>query len=152
MKSSRSLGLCIAASLLLAGCYKATFYQTKSAVRGEEHDVWTDFFIFGLVGTASYDVKEFCGGADPAEVRTGGNFATTLVSAITLGIYAPRKVYVACNTFRGVRSSRELELALDSDGKPVRAILRDGEHTALARVTPAEGSAFAVRVEREVPR
>lgn len=150
MKSSRSIGLGIAALLLLCSCYKATFHQTKNAVRGEDNEVWTDFFIFGLVGTNSYDVKEFCGGADPAEVRTGGNFATALVTGLTLGIYAPRKVYVTCNTFRGVRASRALELTLDGNGKPVGAVLRAGERTAFARVTQAEGTAYAVRVEREV--
>jgi hypothetical protein len=31
-----------------------------------------------------------------ARVRTGGNFATGLVSFVTIGIYTPRKVYVTC--------------------------------------------------------
>jgi hypothetical protein len=157
MKASTWVRFSLAASLLLVGCYKATFYENKTMVRGEEHDTWTDFFIFGLVGTESFDVHEFCGKTAPAEVKTGGNFATGFISAITLGIYTPRKVYVTCATFVGFSASaapheRTLELALDAHGKPVRAVIQDGDRTAIARVTPARGSAFAVRVEREVAR
>lgn len=151
MKASHRIGIMIGSLLLLAGCYKATFHQAKSVARGEEQDTWTDFFIFGLVGTESFDVQEFCGGTKPAEVRTGGNFATGLVSMVTLGIYTPRKVYVKCATFSGVAAApRTLELALDGDGQPVRAVIRRGDRTAIARVTPAHDAAFAVRLEREV--
>jgi hypothetical protein len=31
-----------------------------------------------------------------AQVQTGANFATGLVSFLTIGIYTPRKVYVTC--------------------------------------------------------
>lgn len=93
--SSRlAAGLMLASSLLTTGCYKATFIDSN-AHRGAEHEEWTDFFVFGLVGTEEYDVRKFCQGP-VALVRTGGNFATGLVSLVTLGIYFPRKVYVTC--------------------------------------------------------
>lgn len=81
--------------LTLPGCYKASFHRDPSVLRGEEHDEWSDFFVFGLVGEETYDVHRFCSD-EVAEVRTGGNFGTGVVSVATLGIYTPRKVYVTC--------------------------------------------------------
>lgn len=78
------------------GCYKATFYQDPRAVAGEEHDRWSDFFVFGLVGTEDFDTRDYCEHDDVAEVRTGANFGTAAVSVLTIGIYTPRKFYITC--------------------------------------------------------
>jgi hypothetical protein len=91
---TRSLLLIAAASVAMSGCYKATFVQPKTAA-GVERDEWTDFFVFGLVGEEQRDIGMYCEGP-VARVRTGGNFATGLVSFVTIGIYTPRKVYVTC--------------------------------------------------------
>ena len=92
----RTTTLAMAIGLLLPGCWKATFYRDTHVVRGATHDRWSDFFIFGLIGRERFDVRDFCGSDDVAEVRTGANGGTTLVSVLTLGIYVPRKVYVSC--------------------------------------------------------
>lgn len=84
----------VAMSLALGACYKATFVQPRTAA-GIEHDEWNDFFLFGLAGEEDRDLSSYCGGAI-ARVRTAGNFATGLVSFVTLGIYTPRKLYVTC--------------------------------------------------------
>lgn len=140
------------APMLLAGCYKATFYTNPNVVRGQEHDEWTDFFIYGLAGTERFDVHEFCGDDEVAEVKTGGNFGTGLVSFITLGIYTPRKVYVTCAAPSGAETyARRLELDLDGSGHPVQATLSNGEVTAVAQVTPASDEAYAVRVQGVKP-
>jgi hypothetical protein len=91
-----TLERCVVVVALAAasGCYKATFIQPKT-VAGIEHDDWTDFFLFGLVGEEDRDISGYCS-AEIARVRTGGNFATGLVGVVTLGIYTPRKVYVTC--------------------------------------------------------
>lgn len=81
-------------SIAASGCYKATFVQPRTAA-GVEHDEWTDFFLFGLVGEETKDIDGYCSG-EVARVRTGGNFGTGLVSVVTIGIYTPRKVYVTC--------------------------------------------------------
>ena len=96
----------VAATMLGAtGCFKATFISDPSVVRGEMHDEWTSFFVFGLVGTEHVDVREYCRGA-VAEVRTGANAGTVVVSVVTLGIYTPRKVYVTCAARPGAPSER----------------------------------------------
>lgn len=118
----------------LNGCYKATFIRDAKAVRGEEHEQWTTFFLYGLIGTEEIDVKEFCPDGDAAVVRTGGNFGTGFVGAITFGIYTPRKVYVTCakgdaaSAQQGARQeeARRLELEMDESGRPVQGQLVSG--------------------------
>jgi hypothetical protein len=144
-KSRRAWALAVL--LGLGGCYKATFYQNANAVPGARHEHWTAFFIFGLVGTQRIDVREFCGPDELAEVRTGGNFATGLVSAVTIGIYTPRKVYVTCaaKTEHVRRSSgRRLELALDTQGRPVTAELHTHEGVSVGRIAQTGASMFRV--------
>lgn len=111
----------IALLFCLSGCYKATFYRDSQVVRGIEQDQWNDFFIFGLVGREVIDVNAFCGGKPPSEVATGGNFATGLVSALTLGIYTPRKVYVTCAAEpNAVASTTHYTIVKDGDGVPTK--------------------------------
>jgi hypothetical protein len=135
----RWIAAALAALLSSTGCYKATFYSEPSAVKGEEHDRWTDFFVFGLVGTESFDVHEFCGSDPVVEVRTGGNFLTGLVGLVTIGIYMPRKVYVTCAAHGRAARDRSLEIDANPAGEPVRAQWRDGATRVAARVV-AEGS------------
>ena len=79
------------------GCYKATFVEEPAlAKRQPTHEEWADHYVFGLVGDKEYDVNEWCpGGA--GVVKTGGNAGTTALTIVTLGVYAPRKVYVTCD-------------------------------------------------------
>jgi hypothetical protein len=125
----RRLGIALAsgALLLTGGCYKATFYKNASVVKGEEHEEWTDFFVFGLVGTERIDVKRFCPTGEAAVVRTGGNVGTGLVGALTIGIYTPRKVYVTCAAGGPAASARRLELDLSEQGAPLNAQLTEGD-------------------------
>lgn len=85
------------AAIATTGCYKATFVAERDAMaRQTTHEQWTEHYLFGLVGKEDHDVREWCrDGA--AMVRTGGNVATVAVTVLTLGIYAPRKVYVTRN-------------------------------------------------------
>ena len=132
-----------------AGCYRASFYTDPKLVRGLEHDRWTDFFVFGLVGTEVIDVRSFCEGKAIAEVKTGGNFATSFVSAVTFGIYTPRKVYVTCAAGPGQSkfgSSRKLQLDIDNSGQPVRAVVsNEAGRTQVARITPVGPDTYRIR-------
>jgi hypothetical protein len=141
--------------LFLASCYKATFYQNTNVVRGVQHEEWTSFFLYGLVGSETYNVQQFCGNTEVAEIRTGGNFATGLLSTITIGIYTPRKVYVTCASFSGIRSEaphRKLEVALNAQGEPVYAEVSENGHTTIARVSPEREGVYRMSHEREVSR
>jgi hypothetical protein len=127
--NARRHGIALAsvALLLMSGCYKATFYKNASVVKGEEHEEWTDFFVFGMVGTERIDVNRFCPTGEAAVVRTGGNVGTGLVGALTIGIYTPRKVYVTCAANGPAASARRLELDLSEQGAPLNAKLTDGD-------------------------
>lgn len=92
----RSLLLALAA-LSATGCYKASFVEPHAVVQ-ERKDEWTSFYLFGLVGTAEVDARKLCPSSEVVGVATGANVGTGVVTVLTLGIYAPRKVYVACGT------------------------------------------------------
>lgn len=118
--------LALVALLGSTGCYHATFFPDPSLARGQTHEEWSDFFVFGLVGDEHFDTRSFCPSQEVAMVRTGGNFATGLVSALTIGIYTPRKLYVSCAAAPGV-AARSLEIEADAGGRPVSATLRSAQ-------------------------
>lgn len=108
MIARRRLGVpLLAAALSLTGCAKATFVQPGN-VGQDRHEEWTDFYVFGLVGEEHIDARKFCPDR-VAQVRTGANAGTLVVTILTIGIYAPRKVYVTCGaapTFASSEVSR----------------------------------------------
>ncbi len=92
------IGLVLALATLAstAGCYKATFVEDPSAAKREPtHEEWSNHYVFGLVGDKEYDTRDWCPNG-VAMARTGGNVGTSSLTIVTLGIYAPRKVYVTC--------------------------------------------------------
>lgn len=131
--------LALVGLLGLGGCYRATFFPNPNLAQGETHERWSDFFVFGLVGHEQFDTREFCPNQEVTMVRTGGNFATGLVSALTIGIYTPRKVYISCAPARG-SAERSLEIEADEAGRPIRAVLHNdaGERELAIQVLSPE--------------
>jgi Bor protein len=96
------LGLALAAFAALSStaCYKATFVEKPSEARREPtHSEWTHHYLLGLIGSGEYDASELCPNGTAA-VRTAGDAATGALTIATLGIYAPRRVYVTCASSR----------------------------------------------------
>jgi hypothetical protein len=125
-------------ALTAGGCYKATFIRDPQAVKGETHDQWTSFFLWGLAGTERVDVHEFCPSGNVAQVRTGGNFGTGIVTAFTFGIYAPRKVYVTCAADqRTGAAAPRYEIDSDGGGRPTTVRRFRGDRVEVAAVEPA---------------
>jgi hypothetical protein len=148
MRQRAGLSLLVALALGATGCWKATFIRDPEAIKGTEHDQWVSFFVFGLVGEKTFDVKQFCPDGRIAVVRTGGNFGTGLVSALTIGIYTPRKVYVTC----AGESRASLELFGDSEGRLVAAVRQADDVRQLGRVSAgAQPGAWKVTFEEVVP-
>jgi Bor protein len=91
----------VAMGLLSTGCY-TTRLQDTSMTAGAKHDEWRSFFFWGLAGHAKVDVREYCEGGEVAEVSTGTNAGTAIVTGLTLGIYSPEKIYVTCANGKSV--------------------------------------------------
>src|SRR5688572_19823451 len=139
---TRSIPCAVLATLLAiaaSGCYKATFMGNPNVVKGADHDQWNSFFLWGLVGEETLDVRQFCSGGRVAQVRTGANVLTGLVSLVTLGIYAPRMAYVWCaasapgldpsaprpgSASAAPANAPTLSIYGDRRGRPVRVELR----------------------------
>ena len=82
-------------AMLLPGCYKASFVRDVPP-RGPVQEQWKSFWLLGVAGHHELDVRQFCPDGNIRLVRTGGDFWTGVVTLFTLGIYAPRIVYVQC--------------------------------------------------------
>jgi len=136
---SRLAALALTLALSTSACYRATFYRDPGVIKGTAHEQWTDFYVFGLVGEESFDVRRFCSNGDAAVLQTGGNFATGLVSVLTIGIYTPRKVYVTCTSSTPARARRRLELSADGQGRLLQARLQVESRELRLSVTRLDG-------------
>jgi hypothetical protein len=89
-------GALILAALSCTGCYRVTFVESASDLERQPTRVeWNSHYLFGLVGRPGYDAGELCK-SGIGVVRTGGDFTTGVLTIVTLGLYAPRKVYLTC--------------------------------------------------------
>jgi hypothetical protein len=83
-----------AAVLLLSGCYTAR-YQTSLAPGGAKVDEKGHYFLWGLIGEKTVNLKQACpNGA--ARWMNQQSFVDGLLGAITLGIYIPRSIEIEC--------------------------------------------------------
>lgn len=120
MKRLSKRGVIAAAALgalALTGCFKVQVAATSSTARGVEHSAWKNFFIFGLVGEARVDVRDFCGGGQASTVETGMTFLNGLGSAVTFGLWAPRTVVVTCAA--GTAEAKSVRILADAEGHPL---------------------------------
>lgn len=82
------------ATLLLSGCYHAT-YVTAAEPNGEVKEGGNSFFFFGLAGTGEVNVNQECpNGASKVDVYQ--TFFDGFLGMLTLGIYTPRSYEVHC--------------------------------------------------------
>jgi hypothetical protein len=130
-------------ALALTGCYKVQVVASPTAVGGEAKASWQNFFVFGLVGNARIDVREFCGGGEAATVETGATFVNGLVSGLTFGLYTPRTVTVTCAAGRAAGNS--VTITADAEGHPVAVTAQVHGRTVHGEVaaTPQPGVVVA---------
>lgn len=145
LRRAAAWALLALASFSSSGCYKATFID-PNATAGEEHEQWTDFFIFGLVGSEEIDVRRFCQGP-VALVRTGGNFGTGIVTLLTIGIYAPRKIYVTCAAGPGQPAPAAVSIE-EREGEPVRVRHSTARGESVALPEEVQPGVWRVRMKK----
>jgi hypothetical protein len=140
IRQALARALILASTFVLTGCGYTYHFRNADQVRGEEHNEWASFFLFGIVGDYELDVREFCP-QGVAEITTGTNFLTWFVSTITIGIYTPRKVNIWCATGEKTAS---FEVDFGKDGKPVHVTKREGARTYSGGAKPTADGRFAV--------
>jgi hypothetical protein len=95
LRRLRRLAAVACFACLAAGC-RATFVEPAhppSAV----HSRWNHFFLLGAIGHAEIDARELCAPGRVRSIETYGTVPTTLLTVVTAGLYAPRKVEVTCD-------------------------------------------------------
>jgi hypothetical protein len=135
--------LLVAATFALGGCGFTYHFKSASTLRGEEHNEWASFFLFGIAGHYDVDVRDFCPNG-VHEITTGNNFVTWLISFVTIGIYTPRKVNIWC---AGGEGKTSFEVDFDTEGKPSYVLKRVGSSAWSGSVVPAGERRYGVKLE-----
>ena len=78
----------------LCGCH-ATF-RDPSVPAGKQHSTFSKFYLLGLVGHDRIDIRDYCPSGRVHEVENAEDAATLVLTVVTAGIYAPRRVYITC--------------------------------------------------------
>ncbi len=78
------------------GCFNHRYINRSVVPGGETHRSWGSFFLWGIAGHQTVDVREHCGQNEVHEIVLGTNFLTWLVGLVTVGLYSPRVVVVRC--------------------------------------------------------
>ena len=97
MKQKSIVTLCLAL-MLSVGCSTVTI-SPKGAPKTSVEPTYSDsksFFLWGLVGEHDIDVKEVCGEREVKQMQTQRTFTDSLLTIVTIGIYAPRTAKVWC--------------------------------------------------------
>ncbi len=94
MHGSKLVGGALLALLALSSCYTVS-YQTQKPGSGTYREERGDFFLWGLVGEKTVDLKALCPDG-PSRWRSQTTFVDALLGIVTLGIYIPRHVTVEC--------------------------------------------------------
>ncbi len=84
--------------VLFLGCSTVTVTPEGSRKRSDAptHEERLNYFLWGLVGEPTVDVRAMCQDRAPVEMQAQSTFVDSLLTLITLGIYAPRSVRVWC--------------------------------------------------------
>ncbi len=141
---SRAIAL-LTCLVALNGCGYTYHFRDTSQLRGEEHNKWASYFIFGIAGDYEVNVKEFCP-QGAAEVATGSNFGTWIVGVITIGIYSPRKVIIRCSAGPSDTGAASFEVQFAKSGAPSQVTKRVGTATFMGAVTPAGEGRYGVQL------
>jgi Bor protein len=82
-------------TLALGGCYHQVVQTGRTPSTVVVSHPWTATWLWGLVPPEEINVSSKCQNG-VATVETQQSFVNGLVTALTLGIYAPRDVRITC--------------------------------------------------------
>lgn len=93
-KPQRATWLLATALAFTAGCYHVHVVVPNTPPT-DYHRQWVNGFLLGAIGDG-VDTARFCGGRPVARVSTHRSLGNMLISWLTIGIYTPSTVVVAC--------------------------------------------------------
>lgn len=90
--------LIIAISITFSGCSTVTISKegTEKLTSEPNYQDRKTYYLFGLIGEHTVDVKQTCNGSEARQMQSQIRFTDGLLTIITLGIYAPRTAKVWC--------------------------------------------------------
>jgi hypothetical protein len=90
-------GLLSAAIVACCGCYSVTSRPNGGfkVATPPTYEQRQDFFLWGLVGESHINVREVCKG-EPTQIQSQKTFVDSLLTIVTLGIYAPESARLWC--------------------------------------------------------
>ncbi len=86
----------VATVLALSGCYHVEVTKLGAGGPGVEQSAKVHTLIGGLVALNKIDASSMCGDKGVWAVETQHGFIDMVISALTMGIYAPVSVQVTC--------------------------------------------------------
>jgi hypothetical protein len=89
------VALLVVVSLMASGCFYSVTAVRSTVPRGRTESAWRNTWVFGLLGRAELDARELCDG-DVAALRVDSTLLTLGATALTLGVWTPRRVSVTC--------------------------------------------------------
>jgi hypothetical protein len=141
----RTLEALLVACFTTAACSHAVIEINTPAINISEapkdtlHEYWASGFLFGLVPPRTFKSEDFCAETLVRRVETRRSFMNGLVSFLTIGIYTPETVTIAC-----ARPERVVNSASSSGSSSGESTVKtDSERQASA------GSAAPHEVEQD---
>lgn len=95
---SKHLSAALLAAVMLTGCASVTVRPEGGAKLSSEptYKDSKSYFFWGLKGEHTIDVQEICAGKGVDQLQSQYTFGNGFLTAITLGIYAPKTAKVWC--------------------------------------------------------
>jgi hypothetical protein len=82
--------------LLVTGCFRVTYVSSTRLPSEVKVRHTHDFWVLGLVGEAHLRPDADCAGRGVARMASGLTIVDSLLTIVTIGIYAPRTVVITC--------------------------------------------------------
>ena len=93
----KKLVMLAAAALALTGCAVQRFDLQPATQDAAAYNDAQSFWVYGVGQTEEIDAAKVCGGAKKVQrVETQVTAGNAVLTAVTLGIYAPRQIRVFC--------------------------------------------------------
>lgn len=113
MKNITHLLLFLLLAIFSTACQTVTISPKGKTIRYSstpQYQETQNFFLFGLIGESTVNLRSVCPGRAIKQMQTQKTFLNGFLTVITLGIYTPRTASVWCKRKRATRKRPEVEI------------------------------------------